>query len=185
MAQKVENINKVVATLAQLTTGFLQRQVEKKVDHPLANKGISLIFPLANQVIVVLSDKNPDNSGQVRDEVLDWVNEPLANFLEEVFADLIAKQESPDAKALLTFLGDTFVKVLRIYSDDDQENKEQIAALWEDTISKEKTHKLITDHIVKPLLVKAKASEAWQGFVINMFATTLTGLTKAGKETEQ
>lgn len=177
-----KNINKLITGLAQLTSGFLQKQVEKRVDHPLANKGIGLIFPLVNQVIVVLSDKNPDNSGQVRDEVLDWVNEPLANFLEEVFAELIAKQENPDAKALLYFLGDTFVKVLRIYSDDDQENKKQIEALWEAVISSEKTHKLIVENIVKPLLVKANATEAWTDFATTVAKTTLSGLTKVKEQ---
>lgn len=177
--KNVKVINDLVATIMRLGVGFAEGQVGKRVDDPLVEKGVDLIFPLTRKMIEVLSDNNPDNTGQVKEVMLDWTNGPLANYLEEIFAALIVKQKDPNVKALLTFLTLKFVEALRIYSDDEESNKEQIAALWESIIVATETHALITEHIVKPLLVKSGASEQWVKFVTDLVQTTLQGLVEA------
>jgi hypothetical protein len=177
--KNVKVINDLVATIMKLGVGFAEGQVGKRVNDPLVEKGVDLIFPLTRKMIEVLSDNNPDNTGQVKEVMLDWTNGPLANYLEEIFAALIVKQKDENVKALLAFLTLKFVEALRIYSDDDEKNKEQINALWEGIIVAPQTHALIVDHIVKPLLIKSGATEQWVVFVTNLVQTTLEGLVGA------
>lgn len=177
--QKDQSINKLVAVIAKMAVDFADKQVDKRVSDPLANEGVNLIFPLTHSIIEVLSDNNPDNSEQVKQEVLKWLNKPLADFLDEIVQTLVQRQEDENVKALLLFLGARFIEVLRLLSDDDKGNKEQLAAFWEKVVVDPTTHKLIVEHIVKPLLKRANATEPWSDFVCTIVGTTLAGLASA------
>lgn len=174
--QKDQSINKLVAVIAKLAVDFADKQVDKRVSDPLANEGVNLIFPLTHSIIEVLSDDNPDNSEQVKQEVLKWLNKPLADFMDEIIKALAERQEDENVKALLLFLGTRFIEVLRLLSDDDNHNKEQLAAFWESVVLDAVTHKLIVDHVVKPLLKRANATDSWIDFVVTIVNTTLEGL---------
>lgn len=188
MSKSKENakvIGDLVALIMKLGVNFAQNQVENRIKNPLVEKGVALIFPLTKELIEVLSDANANNEAQVRQVMLKWTNGPLAEYLEEIFAEFVSKQKDKDVKALLEFLTKKFVEALRIYSDDEEENRQQIEKLWEGIITDEKTITLIVEHIIKPLLIKAQATEEWVKFATDLSITLLKGLIQAKPEAPQ
>lgn len=188
MSKSNENakvIGELVALIMKMGVNFAQKNVEDRIKNPLVEKGVGLIFPLTKELIEVLSDNNPNNEAQVRQVMLKWTNGPLAEYLEQIFAELVEKQKDENVKALLAFLTKKFIEALKVYSDDEEANKQQIADLWESIITDEQTIKLIVDHIIKPLLVKANATEEWTKFATDLATTLLKGLIKANPEVPQ
>lgn len=159
-------IGEIVAAILKMGVNIAQNQVEKKIDNPLVEKGVLLIFPLTKDLIEVLSDKNPDNEAQVREIMLAWTNGPLADYIEKIFAAFIEKQKDDNAKAIIAFFTEVFVKALRLYSDDVDDNKSQLDELLKGIASDKATYDLVINNLLKPLLANANAGEELSKFAL-------------------
>lgn len=177
-------IGEIVAAILKMGVNIAQTQVEKKIDNPLVEKGVLLIFPLTKDLIEVLSDKNPDNETQVREVMLAWTNGPLADYLEQIFAVFVENQKDENAKVLIDFFTKVFVKALRLYSDDIAENKEQFEQLLSGIVSDRKTFDLIINNILKPLLENAQAGEAITKFALDAAQMFIDWLLKEKEQVE-
>lgn len=164
--EQAKVIGQIVAQILKFGVNIAQGQVEKKIDNPLVEKGVLLIFPLTRDLIEVLSDKDPNNEEQVRKIMLEWTNGPLADYLEQIFANFVAKQKDENAKALIAFFAAAFVEALRLYSDEVDDNKAQLDKLLDSIVSDKETYDLILNNIIKPLLVKSNAGEELSKFVV-------------------
>lgn len=164
--EQAKVIGEIVAAILKMGVNVAQSQVEKKIDNPLVEKGVLLIFPLTKDLIEVLSDKDPDNEAQVRKVMLEWTNGPLADYIEKIFAAFIEKQKDENAKALITFFTAVFVKALRLYSDDVNDNKSQLDSLLKNITSDKATYDLVINNLLKPLLANANASEELTKFAL-------------------
>jgi hypothetical protein len=177
-------IGEIVAAILKMGVNVAQGQVEKKINNPLVEKGVLLIFPLTKSLIEVLSDKDPNNEAQVRQVMLAWTNGSLADYLEQIFGVFVENQKDEDAKALIDFFTKVFVKALRLYSDDITENKEQLDELLSAIVSDRKTFDLIVNNILKPLLEKAQAGEALTKFVLDAAQMFIDWLLKEKEQVE-
>lgn len=164
--EQAKVIGDIVAAILKMGVNIAQGQVEKKIDDPIVEKGVVLIFPLTKELIEVLSDKDPNNQVQVREVMLKWTNGPLADYLEEIFKMFVENQKDENAKVLIDFFTKVFVKALRLYTDDVAENKAQLDELIDAIVADEKTYDIIIENILKPLLVSAKAGEPVSEFVL-------------------
>lgn len=164
--EQAKVIGQIVAQILKFGVNIAQGQVEKKIDNPLVEKGVLLIFPLTRDLIEVLSDKDPNNEEQVRKIMLEWTNGPLADYLEQIFAAFAEKQKDENAKALIAFFAAAFVEALRLYSDEVDDNKAQLDKLLDSIVSDKETYDLILNNIIKPLLVKSNAGEELSKFVV-------------------
>jgi hypothetical protein len=182
--EQAKVIGDIVAAILKMGVNIAQNQVEKKIDNPLVEKGVLLIFPLTKNLIEVLSDKNPDNEAQVREVMLEWTNGPLADYLEEIFEAFVEKQKDENAKVLIEFFTKVFVKALRIYSDDVTENKDQLDALLAGITADRATYDLVVNNILKPLLVKANAGEDLSKFAIAAAKMFIDWLLKEKEQAE-
>jgi hypothetical protein len=182
--EQAKVIGEIVAQILKFGVNIAQERVEKKIDNPLVEKGVLLIFPLTKDLIEVLSDKNPDNEAQVREVMLAWTNGPLADYLEQIFAVFVANQKDENAKVLIDFFTKVFVKALRLYSDDIAENKEQLDELLSNIIGDRKTFDLILNNILKPLLEKAQAGEALTKFALDAAQMFIDWLLKEKEQAE-
>ena len=66
MSKDKKPISDVVKAVANLGLNFTEGMVEKKVQNPMVEDGIKLVFPLVRQLLEVLNDDNPANAEQVR-----------------------------------------------------------------------------------------------------------------------
>lgn len=182
--EQAKVIGDIVAAILKMGVNIAQGQVEKKINNPLVEKGVVLVFPLTKDLIEVLSDKDPNNEAQVREVMLDWTNGPLADYLEQIFGALIEKQKDENAKALIAFFTGVFVQALRLYSDDIDDNKVQLDELLSDVVADKETYDLILNNIIKPLLEKAKAGEDLTKFVVTAAQMFIDWLLKQKEEAE-
>jgi hypothetical protein len=182
--EQAKVIGEIVAQILKFGVNIAQERVEKKIDNPLVEKGVLLIFPLTKDLIEVLSDKDPNNEEQVRTVMLEWTNGPLADYLEQIFTNFVAKQKDENAKVLIAFFAAAFIEALRIYSDDVNDNKKQLDKLLDDIVSDKDTYELILNNIIKPLLVKSNASEELSRFVVEASKMFIDWLLKEKAQAE-
>jgi hypothetical protein len=164
--EQAKVIGEIIAAILKMGVNVAQNQVEKKIDNPLVEKGVLLIFPLTKDLIEVLSDKNPDNEKQVREVMLEWTNGPLADYIEKIFAAFVEKQKDDNAKAIIEFFTTVFVRALRLYSDEVGDNKTQLDSLLKGIVSDKATYDLVINNMIKPLLDNAKASDELKKFLL-------------------
>jgi hypothetical protein len=155
----------VVKAVANLGLNFTEGMVEKKVQNPMVEDGIKLVFPLVRQLLEALNDDNPANAEQVRAIILKWINNDLANFVEKAADHVLTNTKDPAHFALLDFAQLNAVRILRVYTDENKDNKAQLDAYFQETIQGEELEELAKFAVLGPILDKANASPDLKMFV--------------------
>ena len=165
MSKDKKPISDVVKAVANLGLNFTEGMVEKKVQNPMVEDGIKLVFPLVRQLLEVLNDDNPANAEQVRAIILKWINTDLANFVEKAADHVLHNTKDPAHFALLDFATLNAVRILRVYTDENVDNKAQMDAYFKEAIQGEELEELAKYAVLGPVLDKANASPDLKVFV--------------------
>lgn len=165
MSKDKRPISDVVKAVANLGLNFTEGMVEKKVQNPMVEDGIKLVFPLVRQLLEVLNDDNPANAEQVRAIILKWINNDLANFVEKAADHVLTNTKDPAHFALLDFATSNAVGILRMYTDENADNKAQLDEYFKKTIQGEELEELAKFAVLGPILDKANASPDLKMFV--------------------
>jgi hypothetical protein len=165
MSKDKRPISDVVKAVANLGLNFTEGMVEKKVQNPMVEDGIKLVFPLVRQLLEALNDDNPANAEQVRAIILKWINNDLANFVEKAADHVLTNTKDPAHFALLDFAQLNAVRILRVYTDENKDNKAQLDAYFQETIQGEELEELAKFAVLGPILDKANASPDLKLFV--------------------
>ena len=158
--KKVKAISDLFAAIAKLGLNFAENQIEKKIANDLAQRGALLFLQPTRDIVVALNDENAENTAQVKGIILDWVNESLSAYLEELANAGINKVKNETGKELLYFASKVVIEVLMLVSDDEKENDKQIEEYFENLLTSPAFRALILDTLLPALLAKAKAGEA-------------------------
>lgn len=152
---KVKPISDVAKTVMNMSLNFFKSQVLKRVkDNQLATKGVEVAFIPISNTITVLNDEDGENQKQVTKVVLDWVNQPLAEYLDNIFTGLIEKHDDVNVEKLLMFAKNVILGVMKLYSDDDMENNVQLKLMFNNLLQDPETEKLLLQNVFKPLIEK-------------------------------
>lgn len=165
MSKDKRPISDVVKAVANLGLNFTEGMVEKKVQNPMVEDGIKLVFPLVRQLLEALNDDNPANAEQVRAIILKWINTDLANFVEKAADHVLHNTKDPAHFALLDFATLNAVRILRVYTDENVDNKAQMDAYFKEAIQGEELEELAKYAVLGPVLDKANASPDLKLFV--------------------
>lgn len=165
MSKDKRPISDVVKAVANLGLNFTEGMVEKKVQNPMVEDGIKLVFPLVRQLLEALNDDNPANAEQVRAIILKWINTDLANFVEKAADHVLTNTKDPAHFALLDFATSNAVGILRMYTDENADNKAQLDEYFKKTIQGEELEELAKFAVLGPILDKANASPDLKVFV--------------------
>ena len=158
--KKVKAISDLFAAIAKLGLNFAENQIEKKIENDLAQRGALLFLQPTRDIVLALNDENAENTAQVKGIILDWVNESLSAYLEELANAGINKVKNETGKELLYFASKVVIEVLMLVSDDEKENDKQIEEYFENLLTSPAFRALILDTLLPALLAKAKAGEA-------------------------
>jgi hypothetical protein len=165
MSKDKKPVSDLVKSIANLGLKFTEGLVENKVKNQLAEDGIKLVFPLVRQLLEVLNDDNPANAEQVQAIILKWVNTDLASFVEKVSDHVLTNTKDPAHFALLQFASSNAVGILRMYTDENKDNKAQLDAYFKQTIQGQEVEDLAKFAVLGPVLDKANASADLKVFV--------------------
>ena len=155
--KKVKAISDLFAAIAKLGLNFAENQIEKKIANDLAQRGALLFLQPTRDIVLALNDDQSDNAGQVKELILDWVNADLSEYLEDLADAGIAKVKDEKGKALLIFAADVITDVLRLITDDEEENDKQIKAYFERLVASETFQTLVIQILLGAILDKANA----------------------------
>ena len=123
---KVKPVSDLVKKVAEVGLNFAESQIEKRIENQTVEDGINLVFPITRQLLEVLNDDNAANATQVRAAVLHWINNDLSEYIKELGDKVVEAADNGVEKDVLKMLFVQIVEVLRIYSDNEPNNKEQI-----------------------------------------------------------
>lgn len=164
--KKVKAISDLFAAIAKLGLNFAENQIEKKIANDLAQRGALLFLQPTRDIVVALNDQDPENTAQVKAIILEWVNESLSAYLEELANAGIDKVKNETGKELLYFASKVVIEVLMLVSDDEKDNDEQIEQYFQNLLTSPALRTLILETLLPALLAKAKAGDAVAEVVI-------------------
>lgn len=175
---KDKPINDVMRAIMLASLKFFRSQVLKRIDDQNVNleKGVEVSFMPVEDIILALNDDNPDNKEQVTAIILEWINGPVADLIEDIFKDLIEKNDDENIKAVFSQVLMLGIQVLKVYTDNDEKNKEQIKIIFDKFIESPETQLLVTDNILKPLLIKIVKDEKWAEYIVTLLKNSLVSL---------
>lgn len=165
MSKKAKPVSDLAKSIANLGLNFAENQVEKKIADPLVEQGVKLVFPVTRELLEVLNDDNAANAEQVKDVVMDWINDDLSAFLHMLSAKVLDSIDDENHKALLGFAFDTMFSLLSAFTDDNANNKVQVKEMVDGFIHSERLPVLVKSALVVPLLEKSGASADLVSFV--------------------
>jgi hypothetical protein len=175
---KDKPINDVMRAIMIASLKFFRSQVLKRIDDQNENleKGVEVSFMPVEDIILALNDNDPNNKEQVTAIILDWINGPVADLVEDIFKDLIEKNDDENIKAVFSQVLMLGIEILKAYSDNDEKNKEQLKAIFDKFIEAPETQALITDNILRPVLIKIIKDETWAEYIISLIKNSLASL---------
>jgi predicted RND superfamily exporter protein len=175
---KDKPVNDVMRVIMLSSLKFFRTQVLKRIDdqNEHLEKGVEISFMPVEDIILALNDDNPDNKEQVTAIILEWINGPVADLIEDIFTDLIEKNDDENLKAVFSQVLMLGIQVLKVYTDNDEKNKEQLKLIFDKFIESPETQVLLTDNILKPVLVKIIKDEKWAEYIVNLVKNSLASL---------
>lgn len=160
MSKKVKPVSDIVKTFLTLGLNLAQSQIRKNVQNDDVIRGTDTVFPLIHEVIKELNDDNPDNAQQIRETMAAWANGPLADYIIVVTDELVAKIDDDNEKELILFVRDVAVELLRIVTDLNPDNVEQIRAAYLNEQFAQKAKDALLDNVIWPMLEKKNIDPA-------------------------
>ena len=178
---KVKLVSDALRHIMTLVIKIFRSQILKRVDKledENLYKGIEVSFMPMEEIVIALNDDNPDNQQQVKEITLRWINGPVSDLVNEIFKDLIEKSKNDHIKALLNQVLILGVGTLKIYTDDEEKNNEQLNKLFEAFLESPESKELVLNHILKPLLVKVVKDEKVVDSIVEVIEKALEGVQK-------
>lgn len=178
MSKKTKPVSDLAFSIANLGLNFAENQVEKKIADTLVEDGVKLVFPVTRELLGVLNDDNPANPEQVKGVVVDWLNTDFSLYLSKIKDELVAKVDSQAEKELIFFAFTTSIALLKVYTDDDKANKEQVKELMVALLRSGELEGVVNVALLEPALEKMKAGDALAEVVKSAFGVLFSALKK-------
>lgn len=160
----------VVAALAAIESFFIS-----KIKSQVVQKGIRLSLAPVQQTVIALGDDNPRNEEQVEAIWKKFANQDLANFSEDEVSAALDKIQDVHIRTVLEALSRPTIGLLRVVTDEDVHDGEQIKALFTVFIQSKETQAIAIEHVVIPLLVEKIKDEGLRNFIIEFLKGSLDG----------
>lgn len=178
MSNKVKPVSDLAYNIANLGLKFAENQVEKKIGDQLVEDGVRLVFPVTRELLTVLNDDNPANAEQVKGVVVEWLNTDFTDYLSKIQGELVGKVDSEAEKQLIGFAFTTCIALLKVYTDGDKANKEQVKALLDALLQSGELEGVVNVALLEPALDKMKAGENLAVVVKAAFGVLFSALKK-------
>ena len=113
---------------------------------------------MLREIIAELNDDDPNNKEQVKETLAAWTNGPLADYLEDIIQEFADKLDKEEEAELVLFVGGAVVDLLRIVTDLNPANVEQIRAAYTSPEFLASAKDVVLDNVVWPALDKKGVS---------------------------
>lgn len=170
---KEKPIGDVARAIINLSLNLAESQVKNRVTDETLLKGVNTALPLIREIVEELNDDNPNNAAQVKETLLAWTNGPLADYLESILAELLQKIDKPNEQAIVALVGHHVIQVLRLMTDLEPNNVEQIRNYWRDPDFSDDVQDILVTKLLLPALDKKGVSPEVRDYIHSIIDLTL------------
>jgi hypothetical protein len=126
------------ARLVLSNVAVLQEEVVANLPGGVVKQSVESLFEPIEEVVLVLSDSNPDNKEQVNQVLKDYLNDDLARLLDNYSIELVQQINDQVVKNMVKLFVVPTVETLRAMSDDNPANEAQLKEVWVENFVKDK-----------------------------------------------
>lgn len=167
-------IGKWVARLVLGLIAAIDVYLVERIKSELAKRGIrSLLTPL-KQITTALGDDNPRNEEQVEGILKKYLNQDVPVFATGEISAALKKVGDDDTRIVLQTVSEPVVEMLRLVSDDDPNNGEQLKELVKQFVQSEATQRVFILHALIPL-IEAKVNGPMKEVLLQVIHDVLLG----------
>ena len=170
---KEKPIGDVARAIINLSLNLAESQVKNRVTDETLLKGVNTALPLIREIVEELNDDNPNNAAQVKETLLAWTNGPLADYLESILAELLQKIDKPNEQAIVALVGHHVIQVLRLMTDLEPDNVEQIRNYWKDEDFVADVQEVLITNLLLPALEKKGVTPEVRNYIHSIVDLTL------------
>lgn len=139
------------------------RLVESRVDKFIPDgtplqKGSDIFFEASTDLLNAITDENADNKGQVQGVIFGTINGKLVPFLVDLSQPAVDGIKDEDNKAVVVYMRGVAVDFVNIYTDDVEQNTEQLSAYMQMIRKSPKTEQVVLYN-----LLLNRLSKRWAG----------------------
>lgn len=134
---------------------MIREEIESNIDTQVLKDTVgSLFFPI-EEIVLALSDANPDNKGQIDLILKEYVNSKVSALLDTYSIELTNKIQDKTVRELASIFVTPTVSTLRALSDDNQNNEAQLKEIWLDNLVKDReSQERVFNSIIIPFVDK-------------------------------
>lgn len=129
-------------------------RVVSLIPSPALQAGTAALFTRVNQIILALSDADPENGDQVQAVIGQFVSEDAIPLADGVIDERIARIENERVRHGLTLLADPVVDTMRLLADDNPDNAAQAEEVLDRFILNPVAQEFVVTDLTVPILEK-------------------------------
>lgn len=151
---KIRVISKTIASLVLFAINFIEKKFVEKVPNDDVRAGLKLLLNPIRGMVNALSDENPRNAEQIAELWKKWAGNDLVNFGDARLQVLIGNIENDQLRRPLSIIVVPTLNMVRIFTDDNPNNVDQLKENWLSFISSQETHEVVLVDLLEPALDK-------------------------------
>jgi hypothetical protein len=173
--EKVKIISDVMRMLLLSFLNGIDRFLIQRIPVPEVKMGVTMLLQPVRKMVDALNDLEPDNDAQVREVWRKFANADLADYSETTLLKLISEIKNDNIRPALSTLTVPTVNMLRIVTDEDPNNEQQLAQMWTAFLKSPDTHDVVLDHLLAPMLLATLKNPELVEYILQTIADILKG----------
>lgn len=175
--KKFRLFKKIGATALLAALRFLDKKfIDKIPNTDIQNMARLLLMPFVG-TIKALSDGNPRNAEQISAIWRKWTNSELYEYSIATSNKYLERIPDEHLREAISHLSLPLLGMIQIFTDDDPNNNAQLKSSWSEFIKDGKTHKVVLQHLLIPMLEAAIKDPDTEELIISLIKTALENST--------
>ena len=157
---RVKLISGIPEFIAKNGLKLIESRIDKLIpDETPLQKGADIFFEASSDLLNVITDENADNKVQVQAVIFGTINGKLVPFLVDLSEPAIQGIKDEDNKAVVVYMRGVAVDFVNIYTDDVEQNTEQLSAYMDMIRKSPKTEQVVLYNLLLNRLAKRWAGD--------------------------
>lgn len=169
---KTRVFNPLTAFLAKRALDFLKKYAEDIQNEMIKRFLLSLFIP-AKRVVDALKDSDPNNEQQVLEIAKQYANTEFYTIADETTKELVKKVPQENIRLALSHLSIPTTNMIKIFSDDNPNNKEQLEQNWLQFVQDPTTHSIVANELLVPFINGLNIDDNLKDFLIGSLQDAL------------
>ena len=150
-------LSKIWSKLISTAFGVIEKYVISKIKNPTLSAAMALQIQPLKATVAALSDENPMDEDQIAEVWKNHLGTNVTAFTESEVGKLLEKVKDENLQKVLALLSIPVVNSLRLVSDDDVHDGDQLEAELKRFLNAEESQRTLVENILIPyVIVKIK-----------------------------